>query len=223
MSMTYPILYSFRRCPYAMRARLALASAQIPCELREIILREKPVSMLEFSPKGTVPVLILPNTEEVIDESLDIMFWALKQNDPENLLSIDNSNVQRLITETDHKFKPHLDRYKYSERYDEQIDTNLHRQKCCAFLQTLNEQLEGKKWLFGHKICLADIAILPFIRQFRLADTEWFNAYLTKQPEYTNIIKWLMQFLNSDRLSYIMEKYSPWHTNDTPTIFPNHL
>ncbi|MGC6472528.1 MAG: glutathione S-transferase [Parvibaculales bacterium] len=212
-----PILYSFRRCPYAMRARMAIASSKIQCELREIILRNKPAHMLALSPKGTVPVLWLTNGK-VIDESLDVMQWALGQNDPEGLTAYDvgeHETAAQLIELNDGPFKHNLDRYKYASRY-ENADALEHRAACNAFLERLNLVLDGKSWLFGDKPKLVDLALLPFLRQFRIADPEWFDA----QTQWPHVQAWVQAFLQSNRLSVVMEKNQLWRDGDDPVHFP---
>src|SRR5690554_5339291 len=168
MGFNFPILYSFRRCPYAMRARLGILFAGLQVELREIVLRNKPAQMLAISPKGTVPVLQLPDGQ-VIDESLDIMRCALQLQDPQQLL--DESTLTQgyaLIEQNDRQFKHWLDRYKYADRYPEmtQLEYRLQGE---VFLQQL-EQLLNQSFLLGDKISLADIGIMPFIRQFAHVD-----------------------------------------------------
>jgi len=210
-----PILYSFRRCPYAMRARMALAYSQQIVEIREIVLRDKPKSMLEHSPKGTVPVLIL-NDGNLLEESLDIMLWALTKNDPENWLP--NSKTLKiemigLIKDCDDEFKTHLDHYKYADRYPEH-SANDYRQLGEAFLTRINQQLSTQTYLFGQKISLADIAIFPFIRQFAHVDKVWFD-----QSEYEHLKIWLAQHLASEYFLSIMQKYPQWKDGDQPTLF----
>ena len=174
--MTLPILYSFRRCPYAMRARLAVSSAGIQVELREILLRDKPADFLATSPKGTVPVLKLENGQ-VIDESRDIMFWALEQNDPENWLAVWRQNpalAMAFLDRLDGAFKHDLDRYKYASRYDR--DAGLtHRDSGAAFLAEIDQDLQQTGALSGAHLGLLDFASLPFVRQFRIADPNWFD------------------------------------------------
>ena len=182
-----PVLYSFRRCPYAMRARMALYSSGIVCELREVVLRNKPETMLALSPKGTVPVL-LTCEGKVIDESLDIMLWALRQNDPEDWLSPQHGSLEgmlALIERNDFEFKDHLDRYKYPVRY-EGVDTVQERTKGELFLQDLEQHLSKNSCLFGAKLSLADFAIAPFVRQFANVDKSWFD-----QTPYTGVQDWL--------------------------------
>jgi len=201
--LTRPILYSFRRCPYAMRARLALASAGITCELREILLRDKAPELLQASPKGTVPVLVTDT--KVIDESLDIMLWALNRNDPEGWLDMPDSG-HSLITRTDSEFKPNLDAYKYK-------DDQSARTRAATFLQELDAQLSPN--LFGTAPTLADMAILTFLRQFAFVDKPWFDA-----QDWPNLSNWLEDFIASTRFSAIMQKYPTWQAGDPVAIFP---
>lgn len=211
-----PIFYSFRRCPYAMRARLALRSSQLIVELREITLRDKPTSMLEASPKGTVPVLILPDGE-VIDESLDVMLHVLKQSDPSGLLVPEKGTLDdalALITENDGSFKTELDHYKYSNRYDD-VDREVSRQNASEFLMKLEGLLnENGPFLKGTECSIADIAILPFVRQFANVDFDWFAA-----QEWTRLISALEAFVNSPLFSSVMNKYPVWKEGDAITTF----
>ncbi|MEP2979685.1 MAG: glutathione S-transferase [Lentilitoribacter sp.] len=216
MSMTNPIFYSFRRCPYAMRARLALNSSKLGVELREIILRDKPEHMLEVSPKGTVPVMLLPDGN-VIDESLDVMLYALGKNDPEHLLdpnAVKFDDMLSLIAKFDGPFKTALDRYKYANRH-ENVDVNDEREIASKHLMELEALLvKGEGYLFGNRITLADLAILPFVRQFANVDKDWFD----NQP-WPNLIKALDSFVSSDRFLSIMEKYPRWKEGDQATYF----
>jgi len=208
-----PILYSFRRCPYAMRARLAIHISGQKCELREVLLRDKPPSMLEYSPKGTVPVLVLQDGN-VIDESLDVIDWALNLNDPGDWQrSKDTKKTKELIKINDGEFKYHLDRYKYSKRYDNE-DPEFHRKKCLKFIESVNNELNNSKYIFDDNISYADIVVLPFIRQFRIADIEWFDSL-----PYDNLKKWLSSFLDSSLLNSIMKKYDLWQEGDSLIIF----
>ena len=208
-----PILYSFRRCPYAMRARMAIHISSQKCEIREVLLRDKPPSMLEYSSKGTVPVLVL-QSGEVIDESLDVIDWALNLNDPDNWQrSKDNEKTKELIKINDGEFKHHLDRYKYSKRYDNE-DPEFHRKKCLSFIKKVNSELQNSKYIFDDAISYIDISLLPFIRQFRIADNEWFD-----ELPYENVKSWLSNFLNSELLKSIMYKYDLWKEGDEVTIF----
>ena len=208
-----PILYSFRRCPYAMRARMAIHISGQKCELREVLLRDKPPSMIEYSAKGTVPVLILQDGK-VIDESLDVIDWALNLNDPDDWQrSKDTKKTKELIKINDVEFKYHLDRYKYSKRYDNE-DPEFHRKKCLKFIESVNNELNNSKYIFDDNISYADIVLLPFIRQFRIADMEWFDSL-----PYDNLKKWLSSFLDSSLLDSIMKKYDLWKEGDKSIVF----
>ena len=190
---TPSILYTFRRCPYAIRARLAIAISGVAVQMHEVDLRNKPSAMLACSPKGTVPVLRLPDGA-VIDESLDIMKWALRQNDPEEWLdgSADLSPESRsLILENDNAFKRALDRYKYAGRYPEHTAI-FYREQGELFLEKLNGRLTAQAYLLGSQPRLADMAILPFIRQFAAVDRDWFN-----QSPYAALTNWLDMLLAS--------------------------
>lgn len=208
-----PILYSFRRCPYAMRARLALLTSGQQVELREVVLRDKPAEMLEASPKGTVPVLLLLDGT-VIDESRDVMAWALAQNDPENWLQEDMRQAAELMDACDGDFKHHLDRYKYASRYKGAVADD-HRKAAEGFLQTLEEQLQDHAWLLGAVPTIADYAIFPFIRQFANTDRSWFD----RRP-YPHLRAWLERLLTSDAFLRVMKKYPQWHAGDQETVFP---
>lgn len=200
---TLPVLYSFRRCPYAMRARLALTVSRQDCVLREVVLRDKPPEMLELSPKGTVPVLQLPDGQ-VLEQSLDIMRWTLARHDPEGWLSPDTGSVAEmdaLIADSDGDFKHHLDRYKYSVRYGPETDPLYHRSEGAVFLKKLDERLKDQTHLFGNRPCLADFAIFPFVRQFANTGREWFDA----QP-FTDLQTWLSGHLNSELFLKIMRR-----------------
>ena len=208
-----PILYSFRRCPYAMRARMAIHISGQKCELREVLLRDKPPSMLEYSAKGTVPVLILQDGN-VIDESLDVIDWALNLNDPDDWQrSKDTKKTKELIKINDGEFKYHLDRYKYSKRYDNE-DPEFHRKKCLKFIESVNNELNNSKYIFDDNISYADIVLLPFMRQFRIADMEWFDSL-----PYDNLKSWLSNFLDSSLLNSVMKKYDLWNEGDDLIIF----
>ncbi|WP_374406693.1 glutathione S-transferase [Pelagerythrobacter sp.] len=206
---TDPILYSFRRCPYAIRARLALTVSAKRCELREVKLSAKPDAMLAASPKGTVPVLVLPDGE-VIDESLDIMQWALGANDPEGWL---RRNDAALIGRNDTSFKHDLDRYKYPDRYDG--DPTTHRAAGAAFLHELEARLAHAGQLCGQDRGFADAAIMPFVRQFAAVDNEWFAA----QP-LPNLQAWLAGHLASALFETVMVRSKPWQPGDEPVVFP---
>lgn len=194
-----PILYTFCRCPYAIRARLAITISQLSVEYREILLRDKPREMLKLSPKGTVPVLVLPDGQ-VIDESIDIMRWALAQNDPEHWLT-DESD---LIDINDHEFKPWLDRYKYADRHPEQ-SSDFHRQQGEVFLERLESKLHLHSALSGNNYTITDYAIAPFIRQFAHVDKHWFF-----NSAYPKTIQWLQHILTSDLFERVMMKQPVW-------------
>ena len=214
--MKAPFLYSFRRCPYAMRARLAIWKTEIRCELREVVLRDKPPSLLEYSPKATVPVLVLEDGR-VIDESLDIMFWALAQNDPDAWLSPMHGNVEdmrALIELNDSDFKKHLDRYKYPNRYED-VDPLFHRSEAEKFLMDLDQRIAANGHLFGPEPALADFAIGPFIRQFANTNREWFDT-----SDYAALKTWLQGFLDLALFQAVMSKYPQWHEGDEPTLVP---
>jgi glutathione S-transferase len=212
----YPILYSFRRCPYAMRARLALIVSGQACELREVVLRDKPQEMLDVSPKGTVPVLI-DIDGRVLDESLDIMLWALAQNDPEKWLILEQGLVAKMlefIAEFDDRFKYHLDRYKYPNRYED-TDAIVHRKEGCLYLERLNAKLSATTYLFGNSVALADGAIAPFVRQFALVDRDWFEA-----QSWPYLQAWLAAFVDSEIYTRAMQKYPKWESGNLGVIFP---
>jgi len=209
MTQSIPVLYSFRRCPYAMRARLAISSAGIQTELREIVLRDKAPEFLEASPKATVPVLV--TTDQTIEESYDVMQWALSQNDPEDWM---NDADDDLIWEADGPFKDALDRTKYAVRYED-ADPETERLKANVFLAKLSKLLEEKPNLGGENPNLTDMAILPFVRQFANINRDRFNA-----DQSDALIDWLDRFLNSERFQSIMSKYPMWKNGDDPTYFP---
>lgn len=212
---TQAILWSFRRCPYAMRARLAIKASGIKVGLREILLREKPSPFLAASAKGTVPVLVLPDGT-VIDESLDVMFWALRQADPEGWLGVyerDTQACEAHLAALDHEFKAHLDRYKYATRFPDQDGTE-HRAKGAEFLMQWNEILHQQSALSGDRLGLLDYATLPFVRQFRIASPSWFDA-----QDWPALHHWLQAFLASERFVSIMHKYPPWLTSQEEIAF----
>ncbi len=198
--MTTPILYSYRRCPYAMRARMGLKCAGIEVEIREISLRDKPKHLVAVSPKATVPVLVLDD-DKIIDESLDIIYWALAQQDKDGWLETDMAATKALIAENDSFFKKALDAYKYPERHPEKSQAE-HRAVGEAFLQKLEAQLEDHEGLFGTLPTLADVAIFPFVRQFRGVDIEWFEA-----SPYPRLNTWLISLIESDLFTSVMQKH----------------
>jgi len=191
-------LYSFRRCPYAMRARMALRYSGVVVEIVEVSLKAKPAAMLAISPKGTVPVL--DANGQVIDESLEIMRWALAQHDPDDWLLGGDSRIAELIEANDQGFKVHLNRYKYAERYPEQ-PMEVYRAEGALFLQRLDELLRDRDYLLTDHLSLADVALLPFVRQFAHVDREWFA-----QTPYVRLQVWLQRFLDSELFTSIMKK-----------------
>ncbi|MGU3349269.1 glutathione S-transferase [Pseudomonas monsensis] len=191
-------LYSFRRCPYAMRARMALRYCAVPVEIVEVSLKAKPAEMLAISPKGTVPVLDAGG--QVIDESLEIMRWALAQHDPQGWLLGGDPRIAELIEANDQVFKVHLNRYKYAERYPEQ-PMEVYRAEGALFLQRLDELLTDREYLLADHLSLADVALLPFVRQFAHVDREWFA-----QTPYVRLQAWLQRFLESELFTAIMKK-----------------
>jgi len=197
-----PILYSFRRCPYAMRARLALVYAGIAVEQREVALKNKPPELLAISPKATVPVLQLPEGQ-VLAESLDIMHWALAQHDPDHWLQYPEP-AQALIAWNDGDFKQQLDRYKYADRFP-QHPASHYRQQGALFLAELENCLAGQGYLCSNHCSLADAAIVPFIRQFAAVDAEWFRL-----SGYDAVKTWLAKLLASALFASIMRKYPTW-------------
>jgi glutathione S-transferase len=199
------VLYSYRRCPYAMRARMALAYAGIAVEIREISLREKPASMLAISPKGTVPVL--QSDGLVIEQSYDIMKWALRQSDPDQWLSKDTESlIDEWVTKNDGPFKKLLDQYKYPDRYpDVQLEETL-SQAVALFLGPINEQLKTNRYLLGPKISLADVALFPFVRQFAMVDPDWID-----QSGLNFLKQWLNEHIESPLFLSVMQKYPTWH------------
>ena len=203
-----PILYSFRRCPYAMRARLALAISGAALELREVKLSARPAAMLEASPKGTVPVLVLADGA-VIDESIDIMHWALAQADPEGW---QERTDPELIAQCDGQFKHTLDRTKYPDRHG--ADPLEHREQGLMFLRQLDGRLSDKGQLCGPTRGLADAAIMPFVRQFAAIDPDWFAVQSLPQLK-----TWLEGHLASPLFAVVMQRCVPWSPGDAPVTF----
>tara|TARA_B100000989_G_C19499118_1_gene453437 strand:- start:43 stop:654 length:612 start_codon:yes stop_codon:yes gene_type:complete len=200
-----------------MRARMALNLANIKSEIREVRLNNKPKHMIEVSPKGTVPILILEN--EVIDESNDIINWVLDKNNifKNNLDHNQKTLTENLIQTFDSKFKYHLDRYKYSSRY-ENVDIKLHRSECLKILFKLEKYIscEKGKWIFGNNINKLDICVLPFIRQFKIADPKWFN----QREKIKKVRDVLNNFIDSNLFKQIMHGYPVWNEDDGPVYFP---
>ena len=194
-----------------MRARLAIAVSGQDVELREVVLRDKPDAFRKASPSATVPCLEAEG--DVLDESLDIMIWSLKRNDPNGWLGMPDEGFD-LIARADGAFKCDLDRYKYASRFPEDDETAA-RESTGAFIAELDQMIGAKEWLFGTDATLADMAILPFVRQFAHVDLAWFDA----QP-WPRLQGWLERFLFSDRFARIMPKYPQWHPGDAPQLFP---
>ena len=194
--MTGHVLYSFRRCPYAMRARMALRYSGVPLSIVEVSLKAKPAEMLVASPKGTVPVLVCADGS-VIEQSLDIMHWALARHDPDNWLQ---PGCAALIEENDTRFKVLLDRYKYAIRYPEH-PMEYYRAQGAEFLQRLEDVLARSAYLAGPALSLADVALAPFVRQFAHVDRDWFE-----QAPHPRLNAWLERFLASELFSSVMRK-----------------
>ena len=216
-----PILYSFRRCPYAMRARIAIKLCKIKVELREVLLKKIPPEMSSISPKSTVPVLLLP-TGKVLEESIDIMNWAFNKRNIDYINNSKNKNqetIKRFITKFDKKFKYHLDRYKYYTRYIAENDIKTpeyHREECLKILFEIETLLESNSlWLFDNKPSYLDIAILPFVRQYRIADMNWFD----NEMPLSNIKEWLNRFLVWNTFEKIMIKNPLWEDSQTKIYF----
>ena len=214
----HPILYSFRRCPYAMRARLAIKACEIFVEIREIKLKEKPLEFLKVSLKGTVPVLVT-SSGNVLEESIDIINWALNINDPQKWLAtgqLPQRAISQLLNNLENEFKPSLDKYKYPNRF-ENIDRNFHRDKNLNFLWHLDDLLKKNRALNCSHLSLIDYAIFPFIRQFRNVDDKWFDSF-----NFNFLKKWLFQIIDSNDFLSIMKKYEKWESTNTP-IYTNFL
>ena len=201
---TLPVLYSFRRCPYAIRARMALRYAGVPVDIVEVALRQKPAELLAASPKGTVPVLVTPDGA-VIDQSLDIMQWALRQSDPDGWLVAGGAGeADRWIALNDETFKPLLDRYKYATRHPE-LTTAEHRSHALdAMIRPMQVQLQHTRWLLGPQMSIADVALFPFVRQFAGVDRAWFDA----QP-LPALQAWLTKWRDSSLFNLAMDKAAP--------------
>ena len=212
----YPILYTFRRCPYAMRARLAIKASGVIVEIREVKLKNKPEELLNISPKATVPVLYI-SSKKIIEESLDIMKWALEINDPLKLLKQEKLNrieVHNTFNKLENDFKQNLDRYKYSSRFD-QPNPELYRDKNLKILNEFNNLLQHNKGIYSSHLSLLDYAIFPFIRQFRNVNSVWFDSL-----ELNFLKSWLYELIDSDEFSSIMKKNLIWEPNQKP-IYTN--
>lgn len=209
---TRPVLYSFRRCPYAIRARMTLAKAGIACELREVVLARKPAEMLALSPKGTVPVL--QTTDGcVMDESFEIMLWAIAQHDPDGWLDIDLAELRLLVWQNDESFKPQLDRYKYFTRYPPHPQS-YYQAKAEPWLQELDQRLQIHAYLYSESMTLADIALFPFIRQFARADLGWFVTC-----RYAHLREWMLGLEQCQEFKSVMKKYKTWELDTVGVHF----
>jgi glutathione S-transferase len=209
--MVLPVLYSFRRCPYAMRARLAVKRSGVAVELREVVLRDKPAEMIACSPKATVPVLVLANGS-VIDESYDIMNWALAQNDPDGWLQVAPEALDSLVAWNDLEFKSNLDQYKYAEQHPGRTAVE-YRTDGEQFLQELDRRLQSSSCLLSESLSIADMAIVPFVRQFANVDADWFAS-----SSYRALRAWLKRITQSELFESIMDKYPAWKAGDSPTV-----
>lgn len=212
----YPILYSFRRCPYAMRARLAIKASGLIVEIREVELKNKPKEFLNISPKATVPIVCI-SSKQIIEESLDIMEWALKINDPLKLLKNEKLNrieIHSILNKLENEFKQNLDRYKYSSRFD-LPNPGLYRDKNLQTLNEFNNLLQNNKGICSSNLSLLDYAVFPFIRQFRNVNSVWFDSL-----ELKFLQTWLYELIDSDEFSSIMKKYEIWKPNQKP-IYTN--
>lgn len=215
MHSALPVLYSFRRCPYAMRARLALVASGQRCELREVALKNKPADMLAASPKGTVPVLVAEDGT-VLEQSIDVMLWALRRSDPHGWLQPSTGTLQDmlgLVAACDDGFKPQLDRYKYPDRHSDGGEPA--RERGAAFLRDLEARLSASPQLAGNHATLADAALMPFVRQFAMVDTAWFDA----QP-WPHLQDWLRNWTASELFERAMHKYEPWKPGEAGVDFP---
>ncbi len=212
--MNHPVLYSFRRCPYAIRARLALRASGLQVLLREVVLADKPEALQQLSAKATVPVLVIDQTQ-VVDESLGIMMWALQQHDPDGWLVKDAALLaesQRLISINDAEFKLSLDHYKYADRFPDH-PLEFYRAQAECFLAALEVKLASSPYLLSERPTLADMAIFPFIRQFANVDKAWFE----KSP-YPHLRAWLAGLLALPLFTGVMDKYAQWQPDD-PAVF----
>lgn len=214
--MSLPILYSLRQCPYAMRARIGLLLAKQPVLLRDIVMTNIPAEMFAASPKGEVPTLVL-NDSSVIEESLDIMIWALKQSDPSNLLYSHKENafeeMLTLISRNDNEFVGALKKYKAASRYHDSTETSC-RKQCEPFIRHIEEHLAEHEYIFGDSPSLADYAILPFIRQFSRVDRKWYLS-----SPYPKLREWLERHYQNPLFSKAMKKYPQWLDTKEDIIF----
>jgi len=232
--MNYPILYSLQHCPYAMRARMGILLADQCVRLRAIVLKNKPKEMLKVSPKGTVPVLVIENEStfnnaleengikdyKVIEESLDVMLWALTKNDPRNLLLNHQptmlAEMLSFISHFDCEFKSNLEKYKSAKRYHDD-DKLSHREACIKDISQLEQKLSQHQYLMGDQLSLVDYAILPFIRQFTRVERKWYLS-----SPYPKLQLWLKSHIESPLYSKVMAKHPLWSENNEDVIFGSH-
>ncbi|CAH6993887.1 Glutathione S-transferase [Vibrio chagasii] len=211
-----PVLYSLRRCPYAMRGRMGIALSKQQVLLREIVTKDKPSELLASSPKGTVPVLVLSDGK-VIEQSLDVMMWALHQNDPHDLLRSSNPSlseqIHQLIQQNDNEFIGHLEKYRASVRYRND-DIEQRRNLCEAFISELEAKLAHHDYFFGDSPSLADFAVMPFVSQFVRVEKKWFV-----QSEYQNVGRWLRSHLESKLYTQVMKQYPLWNDTKQDCLF----
>lgn len=216
-----PVLYSFRRCPYAIRARYVIALLRMSVHLREVVLRSKPAELLELGGRSSVPQLVdIDGTR--YPESLDIIFWTLKSSDNKKAVnelwssnSIRRNRIKAWVIYNDHFFKYWLDRYKYADRYPEHSE-GYYRDKGAVFLSRLDKRLSERNFLFGDKISLADIAIFPFVRQFAAVDQKWFDL-----SQYSKVKRWLTNFVHSEIFNaVVMVKHSAWEAGQENILYP---
>ena len=208
--MALPKLFSFRRCPYAMRARMALYQARIALDLIEVELKNKPELMLKLSPKGTVPVLV-QSSGEVLDESRDILFWALERNDPDTWLAAGLDPINGLIDECDQIFKPWLDRYKYHVGYPEH-SPEYYRSQALLTLSAWETRLRQSEFLLGSSPGAADVALFPFVRQFANVDRAWFDS----QQDLQALRNWLGYWLEHPMFAAVMDKRLEFSFSEAP-------
>lgn len=210
--MNTPVLYSFRRCPYCMRAHMALKKSGIKVELREVKLSDMPEEATTISPKATVPILVLPDGS-FIDESLDIVKWALEQNDPDKWLGENKEHLldtEMLVETNDFSFKEDLDHYKYADRHPEQTELE-YRQACEEFIEELEEMLTENNYLLSDQLTAADISVFSFVRQFSMVDKDWFD-----QAPYPKVQRWLDEIVSSEFFQSVFQKHALWQRGDSP-------
>jgi len=210
-----PIFYSFRRCPYAIRARIAVRKSGVKVELREVVLRNKPELMLRASPKGTVPVLVLPDGGPVLEESLDVMRWALSQHDPDGwLVNSDTPAQLQWLAINDGPFKQALDRYKYPERQPSRSQLESREECVAAMIRPMETCLAEQAFLAGDQPGLADIAVMPFVRQFAAVDAQWFVA-----SGWAATRLWLDRWSSHRDFLDVMDKYPPWQPGEPVRVW----